>query len=94
MTIRSGTGQKAAFANPGSFRVGNENPADSVTAGKPGREIKTQKFTALFLNPVCEHVWFKLADELQTLEPEGKTIWQCRGCEEITHTYDWQTPKP
>jgi hypothetical protein len=94
MTTRSGTGQKAAFANPDSFSAGIEKPADSATAYKSGQQSKPQKFTAIFLNPACEHVWFKLADELQTLEPEGKIIWRCRTCAEITNTYDWQTPKP
>lgn len=94
MTTRSGTGQKAACANPDSFSAGIEKPADSATAYKSGQQSKPQKFTAILLNPVCEHVWCKLADELQTLEPEGKTIWRCRACAEITNTYDWQTPKP
>jgi hypothetical protein len=94
MTTRSGTGQKATLANPDSFRVGIEKPADSATANKPGYQIKPQKFTAVFLNAACEHDWFKLANDLQTLAPEGKTIWKCRTCAEITNTYDWQTPQP
>jgi hypothetical protein len=94
MTTRSGTRQKAAFANPDSFSAGIEIPAGSATAYKSGQQSKPQKFTAIFLNPACEHVWVKLAGELQTLEPEGKTIWRCHTCAEITNTYDWQTPKP
>lgn len=53
---------------------------------------KPRKFTAVYLNPVCKHVWGKLAKEFQTLEAEGKIVWKCRTCDEITSTYDWQTP--
>ena len=83
MTTRSVTTQQAAL----------EKPADSGTADESGHEIKPQKIIATFLNPTCEHDWLKLATDLQTLEPEGKTIWQCRTCAEITNTYNWQTPK-
>ncbi len=45
-----------------------------------------------YLSPACEHDWLKLENDLQTLESEGKTIWKCRTCAEVTNTYNWQTP--
>jgi hypothetical protein len=92
MTTRPLTTQKVALVKPNSFGADTEMPANSVTADKPGQDSKPQKMVAVFLNPACEHDWTKLASELQTLEPEGKTIWKCRTCAEITNTYDWQTP--
>jgi hypothetical protein len=84
--------QKTALHEPDSFGFEVEKPVDSLTEGKPVHEAKPKRVVALYLNPVCEHDWFKVADEHQTLEPEGKTIWKCRTCSEITNTYDWQTP--
>ena len=48
---------------------------------------------AFYVNPVCEHEWSKLANKLQTLASEGKIIWRCGSCSEISTTYDWQTPE-
>jgi hypothetical protein len=73
-------------------KVETEKPAVSRNAEKPEHDSKPQKIVAFYLNPACEHDWFKLEDELQTLEAEGKTIWKCRTCTEITNTYDWQKP--
>ena len=92
MTSSSVTTQKAAPVMPDSFGYDIKKPEDSSTADKSGQEIKPQKIIAGFLNPICEHDWLKLANDLQTLESEGKTIWQCRTCAEITNTYSWQTP--
>ncbi len=92
MTTRPMTKQKAPLVMPDSFGNNIEKPEDSLTADTSGHEIKPQKFIAGFLNPACEHDWLKLADDLQTLESEGKTIWQCRTCAEITNTYNWRTP--
>ena len=77
MAIRSVTTQKDELPRPGSLSAEVEKP---------------QKIFAVLLNPACEHDWFKLADELQTLESEGKTIWNCRTCAKVSSTYDWQTP--
>jgi hypothetical protein len=72
------------------------NPAQKVTplgsdrtGAKPSRP---RKMVAYYLGTACEHDWARLEPELQTLEAEGKTIWKCRSCSEITNTYDWQTP--
>ena len=62
------------------------------SGGKSGHEIKPQKIIAGFLNPTCEHEWLKLTNDLQTLASEGKTIWRCSTCAEITNTYNWQKP--
>ena len=48
---------------------------------------------AFYLNPTCKHKWSKLPNELQTLESEGKIIWKCGDCSEISTTYDWHTPE-
>ena len=77
MSSRSVSPRKAEFVEPLSPGVNIEKP---------------QKITAFYLNPTCEHNWGKLARDLQTLEAEGKIIWKCRTCAEITSTYDWQTP--
>jgi hypothetical protein len=92
MNSRRVTIRKAEFAMPDRVRLNKENPKHSSTADQSEHEIKPQKIIAGFLNPSCEHQWLKLEDELQTLESEGKTIWKCRTCAEITNTYSWQTP--
>ena len=76
----------------GSFEFDYDKPEQPSTADKSGHDIKPQKITAGFLNPTCEHDWLKLANDRQTLASEGKTIWRCETCAEITNTYDWQTP--
>jgi len=48
---------------------------------------------AFYLNPACEHAWSKLETDLQTLASEGKIIWKCSTCAEISTTFDWQTPE-
>ena len=92
MATSSVTSQKATPANSDSLNIGGKVRADSKLTGKPIHEAAPRKFAADFLNPVCEHNWVKLSNDLQTLQAEGKTIWQCRTCSEITNTYDWQTP--
>ena len=92
MTTRPVTMQKAALVLPDSFGADVHKPKDSSTADKLRHPVKPQKFIAGFLNPACEHDWLKLENDLQTLESEGKTIWKCRNCAEITNTYNWQTP--
>jgi hypothetical protein len=86
------TGQAAAKARPDRLGSGFEKPAGSSTSDLSQPKMGSQKMVAAFLNPGCEHDWFKLANHLQTLASDGKTIWQCRTCSEITNTYDWQTP--
>jgi len=86
MINRPVTGQTAARAEPDGINSVLETPVHSErSAGK-------QKMVAVLLNPGCEHDWYKMADDLQTLASEGKTIWQCRTCAKVTNTYDWQTP--
>jgi len=92
MTIRPVKTQESALAESDSFRAGIEKPAGSGTASQSGPRAKPQKIIAVYLNPTHEHDWFKLADDLQTLESDGKIIWKCRTCSEITNTYDWRTP--
>ena len=92
MTTRPVTMQKAALVMPDSFGVDPKKSKDSSTDGKSRNEIKPQKIIAGFLSPACQHDWLKLESDLQTLESEGKTIWKCRTCAEITNTYNWQTP--
>ena len=87
MTIRSVTTQKVD-----SFGAEIEKPGQSGSVGPSGQESKQQKFYAVLLNSACKHEWFKLADELQTLKSEGKTIWNCRTCAKVSSTYDWQPP--
>ena len=72
--------------------------AGSVTQQKaairePESSVRPQNFVAFYINPVCEHKWSKLATDLQTLASEGKTIWQCSTCTEISTTYDWKKPE-
>ena len=69
-----------------------EKSPESSTADESGHEIKPRKFIAGFLGSTCEHDWLKLAEDSQTLASEGKTIWKCQTCAEITNTYNWQTP--
>jgi len=85
MTTRPMTKQEAALGTPYHIE-------ESSTAAKSGQQIKPQKIMAGYLSPACEHDWLKLENDLQTLESEGKTIWKCRTCDEVTNTYNWQTP--
>ncbi len=61
MTTRPMTKQAAALGTPYHFE-------NSSTADKSGQQIKPQKIMAGYLSPVCEHDWFKLENDLQTLE--------------------------
>jgi hypothetical protein len=70
-----------------------QKPAESSPAGKPESSTKPQNFVAYYVNPACEHKWSKLATDLQTLESEGKIIWKCSTCAEVSTTYDWQLPE-
>ena len=92
MTTRSVTMKKATLVMPDNLGVDIQKQKDSSTDDKLRHQIKPQKIIAGFLNPACEHDWFKLENDLQTLASEGKTIWKCRTCAEITNTYNWQTP--
>jgi len=92
MTTRSAASQKAVLITPGNSRFAITKPEQSSSAHQSGKKVQTQHIIAGFLNPNCEHDWTKLAVELQTLESEGKTIWRCRTCAEITNTYSWQEP--
>ena len=78
MSTSSMTKQKAALLKPDSSRADIEKSASSGVA--------------FYLNPACEHEWSKLETDLQTLASEGKTIWKCSTCSEISTTYDWQKP--
>ena len=78
MVTSSVSTQKAAPLKPDSSNTDIEKPVYSGVA--------------LYLNPACEHEWSKLATELQTLASEGKTIWKCGTCAEISTTFDWQKP--
>lgn len=74
--------------------------ADRATVRKPAQRppgpqpggVKSRKFIAGYMNPACAHEWVRVDDELQTLADEGKVIWKCSNCSEVTNTYDWQTP--
>jgi len=92
MTTRSATSKKAVLIMPDNsgFAIGKSKQASTVH--QPRHENKSQHFIAGYLNPNCEHDWTKLAVDLQTLESEGKTIWRCRTCADITNTYSWQKP--
>ncbi len=92
MTTRSVTTKNAALLADDNFDFDIEVRAGSSTSKKSGCGIKSQKIIAGFLEPSCEHDWFELAEDLQTLANEGKTIWKCRDCNEITNTYSWRTP--
>jgi hypothetical protein len=92
MNTRSGAGQTAAKVGHDRLESGFKAAADRATGEISQHKTGSQKMVAAFLNPGCEHDWCKLANDLQTLASEGKTIWQCRGCSEITNTYDWKTP--
>ena len=94
MTASSATTQNPPLAKSGGVGLNIDESAQSETAGKPEQAGKPQNIIAVLLNPGCKHDWSKLENELQTLESEGKTIWKCQTCSEITNTYDWQTPKP
>jgi len=78
MATSSVTTQKSALQKPDRSGVDTKKPIDSGVA--------------YYLNPACEHEWSKLETELQTLASEGKTIWKCGTCAEISTTYDWQKP--
>ncbi len=92
MTSKPVTMHQDTLAIPDSFGFDIEKSTESSTAEESGNEIKPQKIIAAFLGSTCEHDWLKLAEDLQTLASEGKTIWQCKTCTEITNTYNWQTP--
>lgn len=92
MMSRSVTTQKAALAMPDSTGSDIEKPEDSATVDESGQGSKPAPIIAGTKNPSCEHDWLQLADDLQTLASEGKIIWQCSICAEITNTYNWQTP--
>jgi predicted RNA-binding Zn-ribbon protein involved in translation (DUF1610 family) len=77
---------------PDSLGFNSKQPGDTSTADKSRRIIKPQKMIAGFLNPTCEHDWIRLKNCDQTLASEGKIIWQCRACSDITNTYNWQKP--
>jgi len=79
MSTSSMTKQKDALLKPDSSRDDIEKPADSGVA--------------YYLNPACEHKWSKLETDLQTLASEGKIIWKCSTCAEVSTTYDWQLPE-
>jgi hypothetical protein len=68
-----------ALPKPDSSGADTEKPLDSGVA--------------FYLNPACKHAWSKLATDLQTLSSEGKTIWKCSTCAEISTTFEWQTPE-
>ena len=93
MATSSTTASKAAPAQQEQLKVGIRKSADPHTGNNSKHDAGSVKMSAVYLNPSCEHDWFKLANDLQTLASEGKTIWQCRTCAEITNTYEWQTPK-
>lgn len=94
MTASSVTTQKPPLAKSGRAGLNIHESAHSGTSGKPEQAVNPQKIVAFLLNPGCKHDWSKLENELQTLASEGKTIWKCQTCSEITNTYDWQTPEP
>jgi len=93
MANKSVTALNSLHAENERSRIGIERPAGSGAGESSGRETSPQKMTAFYLSPGCEHEWVKLANHCQTLKAEGKTIWRCRECDEITHTYDWQAPR-
>lgn len=92
MTSRSVTTEKAALATADSIGFNLEKSEDSPSANRSELGKRPPEIIAGMKNPTCEHDWLKLADDLQTLESEGKIIWQCNTCAEITNTYNWQTP--
>jgi len=92
MATRSVTTQTTARVKPDRFEPGVVKPQNPAAGEKSAHTKTPQRMVAVFLNPACEHDWFRLADDRQTLAAEGKTIWQCRSCAEITNTYDWQKP--
>ena len=93
MATKSVTMLKTALAaQQRKSRFGLENPIKPEPGDDPGRQAGRHKMVAEFLNPGCEHDWVKRSKVHQTLEAEGKTIWQCRACDEMTSTYDWQKP--
>jgi len=79
MATSSVATQKVELLKPDSSGADIENPVNSGVA--------------FYLNPACEHKWSKLDSALQTLASEGKTIWKCSTCAEISTTYDWQIPE-
>ncbi len=92
MASRPLTSHKAESLTRDSFGFGIQKRKDYSTSKGSGLDSEPQKIIAGYMSPACEHDWLKLGDELQTLESEGKTIWKCRSCDEITNTYSWQTP--
>jgi len=92
MAIKSVTVLKTAHSGHSRSGFGNDKPSGLGTGDRSGDETGRRKMVAGFLNPDCKHDWVKRANAHQTLKAEGKTIWQCRTCDEMTSTYDWQTP--
>ncbi len=92
MTIRSVTTKNTALQAADSFDLDIKQREGSSTSEESGNGMKPQKIITGFPGPACEHDWFELAEDLQTLANEGKTIWKCRSCDEITNTYSWRTP--
>jgi len=73
-----------------SYDIKKSGGASTTTRLK--HEVKPKKMIAGFLDPGCEHEWIQLENHLQTLASEGKTIYQCHMCDEVTNTYAWQKP--
>jgi len=92
MAIKSVRVLDTAQAQRGRSGFRNEKPSGFGSSNNAEGETGKRKMVAGFLNPGCEHDWVKRSNAHQTLKAEGKTIWQCRTCDEMTSTYDWQTP--
>ena len=79
MATSSATTQKVTHLKLDSSGAATKKPVNSGVA--------------FYLNPACEHKWSKLPIDLQTLVSEGKTIWKCATCSEVSTTYEWQIPE-
>jgi hypothetical protein len=92
MTTSSDAKKKGQKQIPDSFEFGIAEAVDTESAGTEYAGNRPKKFGGYIGAANCTHEWFELDPQLQTLSFEGKTIWRCRNCAEITNTYSWRKP--
>jgi hypothetical protein len=96
MNAGSEAEKKVQSQIPDSLSLGLEEATETKAAETENVRteragIRPQKFSG-FVGGRCKHEWYEVESDLQTLSSEGKTIWRCRVCAEITNTYSWRKP--
>jgi hypothetical protein len=91
MTTNPRNTDKPGFMMPESFDFGI---ADRHKDDEKSTESSSapEGFSEYSKDAVCKHEWYEHEEQFQTLKSEGKTVWRCRHCADITNTYAWQKP--